>query len=214
MSTTDQQIAQTLQYALLEPPDGGQNWPSGLWDRDEVFNILNQRQNRLLNETFILVGIANITGIVAGTHRVALPTDSMRLVSVVWRGVDGTVKELARSDSFEADHAIPTWELTTTTAPLVYMEEEAPLGQLQIGPAPAVNGLLEILYIPLGTSLNAGNGEILVFPDEFAHGVKYGALADLLNKDGRGQDLGRAAYCQQRYELAKDAAHIILEGWA
>lgn len=212
MATTDQQLLQQVQYALLEPPDGGQIWPSGLWTRDELVNLANQRQNLLLVDSLLLVGIANVT-VVAGTSRVTLPTDLIKLVSVVWRGVDGTVRELLRSDSFEADHAISTWELTNTTAPLVYMEEETPLGQVQIGPAPSVNGILELLYIPLGTLLT-GNGEILVVPDELAPVVKYGTLASALAKDGRGQDVARAQYCEQRFQLGVEAAKIILEGWA
>lgn len=213
MSTTDSALAQTLQYMLVEPPDGGQHWPSGLWSRDEVFNILNQRQNDLLHDTMLLIGIANITGIVAGTTRIPLPSDWLRTASMVWRGVDGTVKELLRVDSFEADHAMPTWELTGTTAPLMYMDEEAPSGFAQIGPPPLVNGLVELLYVPLGTFLN-GNGELLVVPDELAPTVRYGALVDLLRKDGRGQDLGRAQYAQQRYDLGAAAAQIIVDqGW-
>lgn len=213
MATTDSALAQTIQYMLVEPPDGGQNWPSGLWTRDEVFNLLNQRQNHFLHETMLLIGIANISPIVAGTTRIPLPSDWLKTASMVWRGVDGTVKELLRTDSFEADHAIPTWELTGTTAPLLYMDEETPSGFAQIGPPPLVNGLVELLYVPLGTTLT-GNGEILVVPDELAPVVKYGALMDMLRKDGRGQDAGRAQYCQQRYDLGVEAAKIIIDqGW-
>jgi hypothetical protein len=211
MATTDQALMQQIQYALLEPPDGGQNWPSQLWTRDEVIARCNERQNRLLHETMLLIGIANIA-VLASTHRIALPSDHMRTASVVWRGSDGTVRELLRSDSFEADHAMPTWELTDTTYPLVYMDEETPSGFFQIGPAPSVAGTIELLYIPLGTTLN-GAGEILVVPDEFMPSVKYGALIDLLRKDGRGQDLAKAEYAEQRYQLGVDAAKIILNGW-
>jgi hypothetical protein len=212
MSTTDQALAQQIQYHLVEPPDGGQTFTSGLWDRDEVFNVITQRQNLMLHETFLLVGIANVA-VVAGTSRVTLPTDLLKLMTLVWRGVDGTVREILRSDSFEADQAIPSWELTTTTAPLVYMEEETPSGEVQLAPAPAVNGTLEVLYVPVGTFLT-GDGEILVLPDELMPGVKYGAMADLLAKDGRGQDLERAAYCTERYEFANEIALLLLKGWA
>lgn len=212
MATTDQALLQQIQYALLEPPDAGQSFPSGLWTRDEVVNTANQAQNQLLNDTLLLVGIANVA-VTAGVSRVALPADLILIVTLVWRGVDGTVRELPRSDSFEADHAIPTWELTNTLAPLVYMEEEAPSGYVQIGPAPSVAGTLEVLYVPLGTVLN-GNGEILVVPDEVMPIVKYGALRDLLNKDGRGQDLDRAKYCDERRQLGVEAIEIILKGWA
>jgi len=210
MATTDQALMQQLQYSLLEPPNGGQTWPSGVWTRDEVLNIANQRQNTLLHDTMLLVGAANVA-VLASASRIDLPTDCIRLVTVVWRG--SVVRELLRSDSFEADHMISTWEDTDTVAPLVYMEEEAPLGQVQIGPAPIGAGTLDLLYVPLGTVLN-GNGEILVVPDELMPVVKYGALVDLLQKDGRGQDLGRAQYCEHRFNMGVEIAKLILEGWA
>ena len=31
----DQDLLTALQYALIEPPDGGASWLSGLWTRDE-----------------------------------------------------------------------------------------------------------------------------------------------------------------------------------
>lgn len=213
MATTDQALLTQIQYAVIEPPDGGQSWPSGLWSRDEVLALCNQRQDRFLYDTLLLVGIAILSPVAIGDHQIALPDDWMRTVTLVWRGSDGTVRELQRVDTFEADHAIPTW-FTTNGVPLFYMEDDVP-GSLivQFGPAPTVAGTLELLYVPSGTTLN-GNGEILVLPDEAAHVVKYAALADMLSKDGRGRDPQRAAYCEERVTLAKQAVELILEGWA
>ena len=67
--------------------------------------------------------------------------------------------------------------------------------------------------MPVGTTLT-GAGVAIDLPDEFAHVLKYGTLADQLRKDGRGQDLGRADYAQQRFDLGVEAARLILAGWA
>jgi hypothetical protein len=212
MATTDQAILQQCQYVLIEPPDGGQTWPSGLWTREEILSLANQAQDAFLYNTLLLVGIANLT-VNIGDHLIALPFDWLRTISAVWRGSDGTITELQRSDTFEADHAIPTWELTNAS-PMVYMDDDVPGSLLiRIGPAPTVAGVLEILYVPAGTDLN-GNGEILVLPDELAHVVKYGVLEGALSKDGRGKDAARAQYCKDRIQLAEEAAKIILKGWA
>ena len=213
MATTDQKLLQQIQYAVIEPPDGGQSWPSQLWTRDEVLGLANQRQDRFLHDTLLLVGIAILSPVNIGDHSIALPADWTRTVSLVWRGNDGIVRELQRVDTFEADHAIPTW-FTTNGVPLFYMEDDVPSsGVVQFGPAPTVAGTLELLYVPLGTPLN-GNGEILVVPDECAHVIKYAVLADMLSKDGRGRKPAEAEYCEQRVTLAKQAVDLILEGWA
>ncbi len=212
MSTSDQALATLIQYALLEPPDGGAGWPSGLWTRDEVFAILSQRQDRLLFESQLLVTPTTLA-VVATQHRIALPADWIRTISLVWVGDDGTTRELPRSDSFEADHLIQTWESTDTPYPLVYLEVEAPHLEVQIAPAPSGNGTLHLLYVRTGTELT-GNGVDLVVPDELAHAVKYGALADLLSKDGRGRRPDLAAYAEQRFGLAVEATRLMLLGWA
>ena len=213
MATLDQTLLSRVQTALIEPPNGGQSWPSGLWTRDEMIALANHRQNRFVRDTLLDLGLANITPINIGDHRVALPVDWLRTVEVVWYGNDGTVRELLRVDSFEADHTIQTWEATNTTAPLAYSEFETPNLQMQIMPGPSVAGLIVLVYVPTTTELN-GNGEILVVPDELEHAVRYGILADALGKDGRGKDAARSAYCEQRFQLAIDLSRIVLEGWA
>lgn len=210
MNDQDQMTA--IQYALVEPPDGGNDWPSGLWTRDEVVSALNQRQAKLLKNTLLVVTSGSLP-VVGGDHRLALPSDLLRIVSVLWLGVDGLIRELPRVDSFEADHAIPTWDAVPTTAPLVYMEYDAGTLTIQIAPAPLVAGTLAVLYVPHGTTLT-GDGVALTVPDELAHAVKYGALADLLSKDGRGKDTARAEYAEQRFDLAVDLTHILLNGWS
>lgn len=200
-----------IQAALIEPRNGGQSFPSQLWSRDEVLAIANQRQQALLQDTLLLLGLVTITPVNIGDHRVALPSDWIRTVTVVWRGNDGTVRELMRSDSFETDHVLPNWEAVDST-PLVYHEQEAPNGFLQIAPGPDVAGSIDLLYVPQGVELT-GSGELLTVPDELEHAIRYGNLADLLAKDGRGKDAARAAYCEQRYKLASDLTKIIIEGW-
>lgn len=210
----DQAVLSQMQRQLLEEPDGGQTWPSLLWTRDEVIHLLTQRQNRMLKETLLLVSLASPSLTVnIGDHRIALPADCIRVVTAVWRGNDGTVKELSRLDSFEADHALPTWELTNATYPIGYMEFDALQAQIQIAPAPSVAGVIELLYVACGAALT-GNGVSLAVPDEVEPGLRYGTLADALGKDGRGQDLERAKYCEDRYQLGNEAIRLILKGWA
>lgn len=207
----DYELFSSIQYVLMEPPDGGISMPSGLWTPEELRDRANERQNRFLKRTQILVGVAEIPA-TAGVFRYALPGDWLTTMSVVWRGSDAIVRELVRSDSFEADHGMQDWTVERDT-PQLYMDEDSPLLTIQIAPAPLVDGTLEILYIPQGALLT-GNGELLTVPDEYAHAIKYGTLADLFGKDGRGKNPEKAAYCERRFALAQEVAAIMLAGWA
>jgi len=212
MATSDQTMLSRVQVALIEPANGGQTWPSQLWSRDEVVAIANQRQDRFLKDTLLLGALATVAGINIGDHSITLPTDWLRTISVVWRGSNGTVRELMRSDTFEADHVIEDWEAADGT-PLAYAEYESPNLTLKIMPGPDVAGEIDLLYVPVGTPLN-GNGELLIVPDELEHAIRYGILADLLSKDGRGKDSARAAYAESRFQLGIDLTRIVIEGWA
>jgi hypothetical protein len=98
------------------------------------------------------------------------------------------------------------------------MDYEGPTRQIQLAPAPNQIGYLDLVYVaqgdPLGAYLDTVSPNVdLTVPDEFASAVKYGVLADAFGKDGRGKDPQRAAYCEQRYQLAQQVAEIILNGW-
>jgi len=212
MATLDTSILSAIQYVLMEPIDGGAAFPSGLWTADEVRDRLNERQDQFLKRTGLLVGIAT-RPLNAGQHWFVLPSDWLSTLSAVWEGTDGVIRELIRSDSFEADHGLTDWTHTRDT-PMLYMDEDSPLLTMQIAPPPQVSGRVQLLYVPQGTTLT-GAGELLTVPDEFSESVaKYGTLADLFGKDGRGKNPEKAAYCEQRFALAEQVADIILRGWA
>ncbi len=84
---------------------------------------------------------------------------------------------------------------------------------VQMAPASSVAGRLELLYIPQGEEIT-GDDYPLPVTNEYAGAVaKYGTLADLFGKDGRGKNPEKAAYCQMRYDLAEAMAAIVLKGW-
>lgn len=210
--TTDQALLNAVQYVLLEPPDLGATFPSGLWTRAEVLAALSERQNRLLKSTLMLVGIANLDAMLPGEHRANLPQDWLTTAGATWFGDDGTISSLTRADAFEADHGFPSW-VNQRGTPLMYMDYETPTLQIQVAPAPDVAGHIELLYVPASLDVD-GTGNPLTIPDTFALPVlKYGELAELFGKDGRGKNPEKAAYCEMRYQLGVEVAAIILAGW-
>lgn len=203
-----------IQASLLEPTiDGGVTWTSGMWTAAEVIQYINQRQDRFLKESELLTAWTTIT-VTAAQLRPALPTDWVATVRVSWLGTGGaTYVNLPRSDSWAADHGLPTWASTTATRPTVYMDSETPTLALQLAPAPTGSGTLSLYYISVGNTLD-GTGEIFNTPDEFIPYLKYGVMADMLTKLGRVQDAGRAAYCEQRFAEGVELAKSWITGYA
>lgn len=206
---TDQELLGEIQDTLLEPNDGGLTFPSGLWTRQEVVDAVSDAQNQLLKATQLQIGFAAID-VLAGQARVALPEDWLITWNVVWIGDDdGPVREVVRASQFEFAHAHPLG-LVTEGTPEVYFDNDQPLLQLQIAPAPNTGGTLIVWYVPEGPALGGVLAEPLAVPDEWASTVKYGALADLFGKDGRGRSPERAQYCRGRFDLGIEITRMIL----
>lgn len=211
MAVTDQDVLNEIQYATVEPVDAGQSFASGLWTVDEVIGYLNQVQVQFLGDTAALLQRTTLVAI-PNTHRHRLPVNWILTQRVCWHGADGTFTELPRSDGWEADNGLPTWPYVTEPKPRVYMEAEAPIDQLQVAPGASDAGVVDLLYVGFGCTL--GNaGETLTVPDECAAAIKYGTLALMFGKIGRGYDPARAAYCQARYEQFVEAVQIMIAGW-
>jgi hypothetical protein len=206
----DQDLLTELQYALIEPPDGGASWPGEVWTRDEVLDGLNGGIRQLLRETHLLTARVEVV-VLAGALSVPLPADWLATGYLVWRSIAGVRTPLGPVDSFEGDLALPSWE-TVPGTPIAYADLDQTTLTLRLVPTPLAAGYLEILYVPRPASVN-GAGELLPVPDEFASGVKYNALGWLLRKPGRLHDPERAAYCEGRYTLTQIAAELILGGW-
>jgi hypothetical protein len=65
---------------------------------------------------------------------------------------------------------------------------------------PPVAGNYEVLTVSAGAASNNTAAANLSVPDDWSWVVKWGALADLLGREGQAKDEARAAYCQRRFE--------------
>lgn len=209
---TDQELLTEIQYAMLEPPDGGASWPSEVWTRDEVVGNVNTNLWGWLRETQGIITRVELPQLATGLGVVVLPADWIATAEIVWRTGAGVRTPVGPVDRFEGDLALPSWE-TTPGTPIGYDEFEADTLTLQLIPIPDVDGILELLYVARPAAV-LGEGITLPVPDEFCSGIKYGAMGMLLRKVGRMLDPERAAYCEQRYELTVLLTQILLHGWA
>jgi len=210
----DRDLLSELQLVLIEPDDGGDTWPSLIWERDEVLDAVNAGVRALARDTHLSVTSVELP-VLSGALSIDLPTDWLASAHLVWRDTLTSVRTpLGPVDSFEGDLALPGWE-TAPGLPLGYADLDSATLTLRLIPTPAADGTLELLYISVPPLITAvAPGADLPLADEFASALKYAALGSLLRKVGRLLDPERANYCDRRYELSHTAAAIILGGWS
>lgn len=209
----DRDLLTELQLTLIEPPDGGDSWPSLIWARDEVMDAVNCAVRALARDVHLDVVRTQIV-VTAGTRLIGLPADWLATAALVWRTTASGRTPLGPVDSFESDLAVPGWE-ASRSLPLGYADLDQETLTLRLVPTPALDGVLELHYVRVPAVVTgAAPGTELPVADEFTAGIKYATLGILLRKVGRLLDPERADYCDRRYELTHTAAAIILGGWA
>lgn len=231
---TDADVLREVQQHLLEEP--GAVFGSGLWTVDEFRTFLSQRIHGFQKETAVALRQAYVQ-VPQGVRLAELPPDWVLTAALTWWGEDGKAWELARGSSWEIDCN----NGRGPGRPILYNDQEQELHQVAVSPVPKDQGVLDLLYAgygpvvggvgswyldDLGGTAGSGapfldpdllgpfGGQSLMLPDELVPYLKWGVLADLLGKLGRGQDPARAAYCEARFQEGILLVHLLLQGWA
>jgi len=208
---TDSDVLTEMQYALIETPDGGVTVSSGLWTPTEMHEALTSAQQWLMRELWPVVSTATLIT-VPNQPRHPLPQDWMETIRVAYTTPDGSTASLGRDSSWSADYLDYDWTYNLSSTPLIYSDSDAPVPSIQIMPVPSDAGILSIWYVAI-PPLFAGSGVDWVLPDCLIPPCKWRALAILLGKDGRGQDLPRAAWAEARAQEGLEAGKLMLGGW-
>ncbi len=214
---TDAILLNEIQFDLIEAPDAGVTFPSGLWTPAEVLAHVNDAQRLYVKATRILVGRSNFT-VAALDQRIDLEAiggleDIVQIIRVSYVTSDGVFHEIPATDLFGADHARGGWAGETADVPLAHTVTDGLTTELIFIPAPTNAGTVWLHFIPRVPTLDlALGGQPLAMPSEFTLGVKWKLLATLLGKPGRAQDVPRAALCEARYQDMVTLGTEIVEG--
>lgn len=209
MSVTDLDQLQEIQLTLQEDA----TFSNGLWSLPEVLAYWNQRQYRFLFETKLVAAELTFSWI-PGQPQMDLPPDWIDTILVGWHDLAaGNWRPLPPTDLFEASHHLGPEGSITVGPPEAYRESDTP-GTLSMGlsPVPIAPGEVTLLYVALSETLD-GLGTYFTVPDDWVPYIKYGVYSDMLGKDGRGQDLLRSRYAEQRYMEGIVLAQSLLQGW-
>lgn len=151
---TDIEVLSNVQASLLEPPNGGASFISGIWTSAQALASLNDRQRKFLSETGITVMVAYQAG-QAGIRRYALPNNVVDVRRVAWanEATPSAYNELPRADAWEMDHGVAGWPSASDVSPSVYMEDHLPTLTIEVSPAPTDSGEIELTASTDGVTL-------------------------------------------------------------
>lgn len=135
----------------------------------------------------------------------------------------------ATKPSFYTDEELPSLQFyagpvpTNTGTPEVLYVYQIPLPFTffnstmridEFAPYPRLAGMpIQDRYRWTSVGLSLPTIPSLDVTQDFTPAIKWGVIADMLSKVGRGQDLTRAAYAESRYREGVEAVAIILAGW-
>lgn len=217
-TTTDREVVNSLQYSLVEAVNDFSL--SSMWAGTQMFtmaDLVSAVENRLNQFQTLTRRILYESSQIVTTGDGRVEVNVLEVERAVWMRLDGDGNEtqglrLLQTDDLTAQKQSPRW-LQQSGKPLSYSIVETQPPTLQLIPAPNDTGNLYTYSVRKNTSLDVTIGVVIDLPSDLVQFVKWGALADLLSRDGQSRDPERAAYCQQRWtegvELTKLYASII-----
>lgn len=206
-TVTDQDAVVLIQYQFMEPKSVLAWTGSEMWTLSEVVAAVQRRRDQFLADTACVVTPRSYA--IGPVGYFDLPDSVTSIRRVVWRSSEGRISNLFSSD--ETTFAInPQWRQTIAVPTLYSIISSAPL-RIQFNSTFPSSGTLDVLTVESGialdTSANSNTGTLLDIPDDFAWGPRFGAMADLLRKEGPARDIQRADYCDAIYAMAVTLAN-------
>lgn len=164
---------------------------SGFWSETEVIDYINIVERNFFQLTGSVKAQTDITG-TAGERLFNEPTDSMELDRITFNDIP-----LFRTNRWQLDAGNRDWK-NLTGKPRQFHQDLLATKQFEFDREIVTAGTIGTTYTKLPV-VRTATTDILNVPDAFCHYVLYGVLYRMLNKQGEGQDLARAQYCQMRY---------------
>lgn len=214
-TVTDQDLVSQFKYMLLEQnANVGSSWSTGSGQTDQftlsdVTNALEKRRNQFLLETgLVITYTASFNPGSTPISRVTLTDSIIDLRRLSWIDGSSNLSLVRKVDEFTASSLNTSWRTATANPPTSYSLAVAQPLTIQFIPPSSTSGTLRLLTVNSGATLDPTSGVLLGVPDDFSPYIKWGALADLLGKDGQGKDQPRSDYCEMRWKEGLELAKI------
>lgn len=197
----DTDIYLPIQSHLLEPAVGVNPWTgvSTQFSADDLINAVQRRRDELLSISGCTYTRRTV-GAVSG--RIALPDSVIDIRRVAYLpSSPGSPSVLFQDDTWGMQSYNRGFTTKPAGTPIAWMQSTEPPIAFDVDRPPGFAGNYEVLTIEAGPQLQATTPQLLSLPDDWAWVIKWGALADLLSREANAKDPGRAAYCEQRYQM-------------
>jgi hypothetical protein len=209
-NVTDRDLITDLLDHLMEPPIT--DWT--IYPGTEMFTLsslaeaVSRRRQQFLAETGVVVSRQEVAIPAAG--RVDLPDTVIDVRRLVWRSVGGVNSHLWREDEWALTVATRGLWAVNPGVPTAYSVMAARPVEVQLAPAPSDAGTLDLVSVSTGPDLDPSTTPtVLGIPDDLAWVVKWGALADLLGRDGPARDSARSAFAESRYRQGVEIVRLL-----
>ena len=203
----DQDLVTDIEYHLLEPPTPAAWTGTGQFVLQDLTDALQRRRNQFLVETGCHLVHSTQAMPAPPIGRAPLSDAIIDVRRAAWYDAALVYTHLWREDEWAMNASDPTW-VTNLGTPTSFSIIATPQVSLQVSPNPIDAGTLDLITVNAGAALNPAAGVLMGVPDDFCWIVKWGALADLLSKDGPARDPQRADYCEKRYQQGVQLANL------
>lgn len=204
-TVTIDSILQEIQFHFLEAANGYSG--AGLTDQfsiSEMIQAVTRARNRFcLDIATPLTVTAALAAVVDASGRFPLPGATIFCHRLMWKDSNGAFYPLYRSDGYAMDALNPSWT-SEPARPSSFSQAETRPIEIQLDPIPASAGTFEMLSVESVAAF--ATSAPLQVPDDYAHGIKYAAMSDLLSVDGDQANPFLSAYCDFRYNEIVAAA--------
>lgn len=205
-------------YHLLEPPPVGGLWVgTAQFSLEDILSAIQQARDTFLLETGVVQTHSMLSASPFPTGGIVdLPETVINVRRLGWTLANGITTVLRRDDQWGLTNYKPGWQTSSARSPIAYSISTQPPLKVQLAPISSVGATLDMLSIDRGPTVSALTmANSLGVPNDWAWVVVFGALGQLLQRDGLAIDPQRASYCQQRWDhglqMARSAA-VVLSG--
>jgi hypothetical protein len=203
-SVTDTALYTLTEYHLLEPATGG------VWTGTSQFTIadFSTALSRCLNEAIQITNcnLVQINPIPTTPGDFFIPIfDSILDIPRARWIPDPTTGELPttlmRNDNTGLNYYEPGYTVAPWGTPTQYNIASLPPLVMQVDVPPVNEGTYDLLGLISGGTLNPPSDSVLPVPNDNAWVLKWGMIADLLNRESEATDTLRAQWSKKTYSM-------------
>jgi hypothetical protein len=200
MTITTQQAVGAMQYMLLEPATPALWTGTSMFTLADISTALQNRRNQFLVDTESVATAFNMAAAAPPISREQLPDNVINIFRAVWKDVAGLRNSMFENYEYNTTAYDPLWALTPGLPGIFSVLSTPPL-VLQVIPPPNDIGSLEFVVVRTPNALDSTNPvDLINLPNNSTWIADWGALADLLLREGEPYDPVRGQYALARYE--------------